>query len=58
MNYPEMREKVDSLAAGLNGMGLKKGDVVALALANSFQYVICYYAAAKLGLIVTGINPT
>ncbi|MFP4226913.1 MAG: AMP-binding protein [Desulfobacterales bacterium] len=58
MSYREMLEKVDALAAGLKGMGLKKGDVVALALANSFQYVICYYAAAKLGLIVTGINPT
>jgi long-chain acyl-CoA synthetase len=58
MTYQEMLGKTDALAAGLKGLGLKKGDVLALALANSFQYVICYCAAAKLGLIVTAINPT
>ncbi|MCF8025593.1 MAG: AMP-binding protein [Desulfobacteraceae bacterium] len=58
MSYAEMLDKADALAAGLKRLGLQKGDVVALALANSFQYVICYFAAAKLGLIVTGINPT
>ncbi len=58
MNYSEMKAKADALAAGLKSTGLKKGDVVALALVNSFQYIISYYAAAKIGLVVTGVNPT
>ncbi len=32
--------------------------MVALILPSCFQYVIAYYACAKLGVIVTGINPT
>jgi len=58
MSFSELQAKTDALASGLQRLGLKKGDVVALALINSFQYVISYYAAAKLGLVVTGVNPT
>lgn len=58
MGYREMERHVNALATSLHQMGLRKGDVIALALPNSFQYVIAYYACARLGLIVTGINPT
>ncbi|MFC1822453.1 AMP-binding protein [Thermodesulfobacteriota bacterium] len=58
MTYSELLDHVDAFAAGLDNLGLKKGDVVALALPSCFQYVVSYYACAKLGLIVTGINPT
>jgi long-chain acyl-CoA synthetase len=58
MTYGELAEHVDQLATGFHQMGLKKGDVVAIALPNSFQYVITYYACAKLGLIPAGVNPT
>lgn len=58
MRYGEMEHHVSALATSLHQMGLRKGDVVALALPNSFQYVIAYYACARLGLIVTGVNPT
>ncbi|MDQ7784224.1 MAG: AMP-binding protein [Desulfomonilaceae bacterium] len=58
MSYRELSEHVDCLAAGFHKLGLRKGDVVALALPSCFQYVIGYYACAKLGLIVTGVNPT
>ena len=58
MTYRELLDHVDSVAAGLHEMGLRKGDVVALILPSCFQYVISYYACVKLGLIVTGINPT
>ncbi len=58
MTFREMERHVNALAAGLDKLGLKKGDVLALVLPNSFQYVISYYACAKLGVIVTGVNPT
>ena len=58
MTFRALKENVDRFATGLAGLGLQKGDVVALILPNSFQYVIGYYACARLGLIVTGVNPT
>jgi long-chain acyl-CoA synthetase len=58
MSYGELSGHVDALASGFHRLGLRKGDVVALALPSCFQYVIAYYACAKLGLIVTGVNPT
>ncbi|RLB14602.1 MAG: long-chain fatty acid--CoA ligase [Deltaproteobacteria bacterium] len=58
MTYREMDRHVNALATALHKLGLRKGDVVALVLPNSFQYVISYYACARLGLVVTGVNPT
>ncbi len=58
MTFNELERNVNALAGGLARMGLKKGDVVALVLPNSFQYVISFYACARLGLVVTGVNPT
>jgi long-chain acyl-CoA synthetase len=39
-------------------MGVKKGDVVAMVLPNCIQYVVGYYAAAILGAVPSGVNPT
>jgi long-chain acyl-CoA synthetase len=58
MTFAELNDKVDRLATALTNLGLRKGDVVALMLPNSFQYVVSYYACVRVGLIVTGVNPT
>ncbi len=58
MTYGEFHRHVLSVANGLYKLGVRKGDVVALILPNSFQYVISYYACARIGAIVTGVNPT
>ena len=58
MTYRELDELVDRFATALNGLGVKKGDVVAILLPNSFQYVIAFYAAARLGAVASGVNPT
>ena len=58
MTYSQLDKYVNSLATALHKLGLKKGDVVAFMLPNSFQYVISYYACQRLGIISTGINPT
>jgi long-chain acyl-CoA synthetase len=57
MTYGELLERVDAMAAGLHELGLQKGHVLGLALPSCFQYVIASYACAKLGVIVTGVNP-
>ncbi|MFX1495769.1 MAG: AMP-binding protein, partial [Promethearchaeota archaeon] len=58
MTYDEIGKYIDSFATALHNFGIRKGDVVAFLLPNCFQYVISFYACAKLGVISTGINPT
>ncbi len=58
MSYKELKDAVDRVATGLHRKGVKKGDVVAMMLPNSFQYVVGYYACARIGAIVSGVNPT
>ena len=58
VTYEQLKEMVDRFASGLNRLGAKKGDVLALILPNCIQYVVAYYAAIKLGVIITGVNPT
>ena len=58
ITYSRLWDMVQRLATGLNNLGLKKGDVCALMLPNSIQYVVSFYACQLLGVTVTAINPT
>ena len=58
VNYKQFKEMVDRIATGFSNLGLKKGDVLGVILPNSIQFVVAYYAAFKLGVIVTPVNPT
>jgi long-chain acyl-CoA synthetase len=58
MTYNEFQDKVKRFATALHDMGVRKGDVVAMHLPNSFQYIIGYYAITRIGAIASGINPT
>ena len=56
-SYRRLGKWVDAFASALSQLGVSKGDVVGLRLPNSIHYVIAYYAALKLGAIVTANNP-
>ncbi len=58
MTYQELDEAVDRFATALANLGLQKGDVLAMILPNSFQFVITFYACQRLGMAATAINPT
>ncbi len=57
MTFAQLDALTDRFAAALLQLGVKKGDRVALYLANSPQYVIGYYGALKAGAIVVPCNP-
>ncbi|MDY7042535.1 MAG: AMP-binding protein, partial [Chloroflexota bacterium] len=57
LTYREINELVDKLAAGLQKLGVKKGDTVAIHLPNCPQFVISYYAIQRAGGIVVPCNP-
>ena len=50
--WGELRERVDALAAGLAGLGLKRGDTVALLLGNRPQFHL-----ADLAVMTAGATP-
>lgn len=53
LRYRELREATDRFANALAGLGIRKGDRVALYLLNSPQFVIAYIGALKAGAVVT-----
>jgi fatty-acyl-CoA synthase len=56
-NYAELKEKVDSLAAGLLALGLEPGDRIGVWAPNCAEWAVTQFATAKAGLILVNINP-
>ena len=52
LRYHQLRRQVDSLAAALARLGLRKGDRACLYLPNCIEYVLCYWAVLKAGAAV------
>lgn len=48
--------KVDALARGLLGLGLKRGDLLALWMTNTPEWVLVWIAAARIGVALAPIN--
>ncbi len=57
LTWKELDNQVDLFAKGLRSLGYNSGDVIALYLQNSPQFLIAYYGAHRAGNIVTPINP-
>ncbi|MGD8473564.1 MAG: long-chain fatty acid--CoA ligase, partial [Anaerolineae bacterium] len=57
MSYGQLLELTLKFAAALQQLGVKKGDRVAVHLANCPQFVIAYYATLMVGGIVVPCNP-
>ncbi|WP_051865100.1 long-chain-fatty-acid--CoA ligase [Metabacillus indicus] len=56
-SYLELKDRVERLAGAWRELGLVKGNRIGLMLANHPDYVVSYYAAHALGLVVVQINP-
>jgi long-chain acyl-CoA synthetase len=57
ISYAELLKLSQRFAAALQGLGVQKGDRVALYLPNCPQFVIAYYATLMVGGIVVPCNP-
>lgn len=57
MTYTELYEQAKQFANQLQSLGVKKGDRVAIMLANCPQGVISYYGALMIGAVVVQTNP-
>jgi long-chain acyl-CoA synthetase len=57
LTYRELDRAASRFANALSGLGVRKGDRVAVMLPNSPQAVIAYYGALRLGAVVVEVNP-
>jgi len=58
LTWEQLRERVDALAGGLAGLGVRRGDTVALMLGNRPEFHIADLAAMTLGATPFSIYPT
>jgi len=56
--YAQLRADVDTLALGLLGDGVDKGDRVGIWAPNMAEWTLLQYATAKIGAILVNINPS
>jgi acyl-CoA synthetase (AMP-forming)/AMP-acid ligase II len=54
--YAELDARVNRVANGLSARGYRRGDVLALASGNSCEFLVTYFACAKLGLVCVPLN--
>ncbi|PHQ25011.1 cyclohexanecarboxylate-CoA ligase [Marinobacter guineae] len=57
LTYRELNETVTRMAAGLAGMGIEKGDVVACQLPNWWQTTALHLACMRIGAILNPLMP-
>ncbi len=53
----EVNQQADALAASLANLGVEAGDRIALLLPPCPEFVVTFFAAAKLGAVVVPLNP-
>ena len=58
LTYAEYGDLVESAARGMIANGVKPGDVVAIFLANSWEFCVAFHGAQLAGAIPTLLNPT
>jgi acyl-CoA synthetase (AMP-forming)/AMP-acid ligase II len=54
--YTELNERVNRVAHGLTARGYARGDALALASGNSCEFLVTYFACAKLGVVCVPMN--
>ncbi len=56
ITYEELNARVDHLARGLIKLGVEKGDKVGLWMPNIPEWVVAYFAIARIGAVVVPMN--
>jgi fatty-acyl-CoA synthase len=57
LTYRELHEGADVLSGRLAGLGLGRGDMVAMYMRNGFELVLLFYALQRLGVSIAWVNP-
>ena len=54
--YRELAEKAERFARGLYDIGIRAGDVVSMQLPNTCEFLIGYFAIARLGAVMSTVH--
>lgn len=57
VNYRELVHQVEIVSAGFQSLGIKKGDIVTMAMPNIFEAIYAFYAVNRLGAICHMVHP-
>lgn len=57
LSYGAISDQVEQAAAGLQRLGIVKGDRVGLLLPNCPSFIVYYFAALRIGAIIVNFNP-
>jgi fatty-acyl-CoA synthase len=57
LTYQEFSAAIDRLAAGLLGLGFKRGDRIGVWSTNNIEWLLIQMATARIGVILVNINP-
>ncbi|KAM9296656.1 medium-chain acyl-CoA ligase ACSF2, mitochondrial-like [Gastrophryne carolinensis] len=55
--FSQLTKDIETLAAGLLALGLKKGDRLGMWGPNSYEWILVQYATALAGIILVSVNP-
>ena len=55
-SFAELDRAADELAHGLRGLGVERGDQVALWVTNCPEWVVCWMACTRVGAVLVPIN--
>ncbi len=56
-NWSEFAAEVDHFAAGLQALGLRRGDRLGIWSPNRVEWLVTQFATARIGVILVNINP-
>jgi acyl-CoA synthetase (AMP-forming)/AMP-acid ligase II len=56
VTYAALNEWVNRVANGLDALGYQRGHALALASGNSVEFLVTYFACAKLGVVCVPLN--
>jgi len=56
--YQDIDRESDLLTRKFLEWGVQKGDCISFFMANGWEYFVGFYAAMKVGAIVSSLNPT
>ncbi|MBD1549346.1 class I adenylate-forming enzyme family protein [Roseibium aggregatum] len=54
--FAELNGLIEAVAGGLSRLGLGQGDIVTLYAANSWEWIVSYFAVARLGAVINPVN--
>ena len=57
LSYRELQQRSLRIAAGLAGLGVRRGDVVSVQLPNWWHYAAVYVACVRIGAVINPLMP-